>query len=322
MKDKILQVIKSTKFGNRKFYQIKSLLGKSHLPDMNFPELISIEVSSLCNLRCTHCPPQMEQYKDHVRDHSNIDFNLFNKLMDEIDQHGQRQIALHKDGEPLLHPNIIEILSRVNKYTHHNVYLTTNGHLLGDDIIHSILQNKIDVINISLGAASKEFYYKVRGRGFDKVIANIKNLLTSINKSNWKPKVIIQIINLKEYEEMNEEIIAFKKYWNNYDVEISVWDKLTWSTFETINFSYRYPCYSLWNSFNINSNGMVTACCMDWKQDLIIGNSDNKSIEEVWKDKALFKLREKHVRGQEESIDACIKCNYWQWQPMLLEYPL
>jgi radical SAM protein with 4Fe4S-binding SPASM domain len=264
----------------------------------------------------------MESYKTLVRNHNNIDINLFNKIMVEIDIQGKRQIALHKDGEPLLHPNIIEILARVKRNNQHTVYLTTNGHLLKADIIHSILENKIDVINFSIGAESEEFYSKVRGRGFKKVISNIKSFLTSIEKSIWKPKVIVQIIDLKEYEEMNEEIIAFKKFWDNYDVEIEVWKKLTWGTFENIKFSYRYPCYSLWNSFNINSNGIVTACCMDWKQDLIIGNSEDKTIEEIWKDNLLNNLREKHVLGEEESIEMCINCNYWQWQPMLLDYPL
>ncbi len=323
LKEKLIEKIKQTEFGNRKFCQLKKALGREPIPDLTFPELISIELSSRCNLACAHCPPHMKEFSTQTRVHSHIDFNLFIKLMDEIDKYGNREIALHKDGEPLLHPQIIEILERVKLNKSHTVYLTTNAHNLNNQIIEALLVNKIDIINFSIGANSEELYRKIRGKGFAKVISNIKNFLHSVENSEWKPKISVQIINLPEHQEMDEEIKKFKIFWSKFNVNISVWEKLTWNVFEDNNkLNYRYPCYSLWNSFNINSNAIVTACCMDWKQELVVGNVNNQKISEIWKASELKQLRQKHINGEEENIETCRNCNYWQWQPMLLKYPI
>lgn len=83
------------------------------------------------------------------------DIALFDRLMDEIDKKGNRQVALHKDGEPLLHPQITYILNRIKKYQNHAVYLTTNAHRLSGEIAHAIIDNRIDIVNFSIGAYSE-----------------------------------------------------------------------------------------------------------------------------------------------------------------------
>lgn len=322
MKEKLVEIIRKTKFGNYLFFRLKKTLGRLPVPDMDFSELVSLEVSSICNLSCIHCPPQLKNYKDERRKHTHINYELFCRMMDEIDKYGQRRIALHKDGEPLVHPRIIDILCRVKKNRNHIVYLTTNAHFLTKEVADEILKNGIDVINFSVGAATEKFYNKVRGKNFETVIANIRYFLSAVAGYENKPKVMVQIINLPEFKEMEEEIALFREYWKDFDVEISVWDKLSWGTFDdNPKFAYRYPCYSLWDSFYVNSNGVVTACCMDWKQQLVLGNAETSTISQMWKGDLARKLRKSHLSTEDKLPESCKKCNYWQWQPMLFEYP-
>jgi len=324
MKELFIEALRKTEIGNNLFFRVKKFLGRLPEPDMEFPELISLEVSSFCNLSCIHCPPQMKEYSGGRRKHNNIDIELFYKMMDEIDLRGPRRIALHKDGEPLLHPRIIDILCRVKKNVPHIVYLTTNAQLLTNEITHSILNNKIDVVNFSLGAATKEFYEKVRGKNFETVIGNVSNFIEEASQQISAPRIIAQIINLPEFPEMEKEIAAFRKKWEGANVEVSVWDKLSWGIFDDKSrASYRYPCYSLWDSFYVNSNGAATACCMDWKQELVLGNAFEESIAQMWKGEQIKNLRKKHLSNRAEDIPAaCKKCNYWQWQPMLFDYEI
>ena len=323
IKKNLISFLRQTKTGNNIFFGIKHKLGRVHMPDMSFPELISIEIASACNISCVHCPPQIRELSSQRRKHSIMDLDTFRRLMDEVDKFGPRRIALHKDGEPLLHPQIIDILKRVKQNNEHNVYLTTNAIKLSHETGESILENRIDIVNFSIGAATEKFYEKVRGKGYGKMMGNIHHFLELVESSDWKPKVLVQIINLPEFPEMEDEIQKFKQHWSKFKVEIEVWDKLTWGTFEPVKkLNYRYPCYSLWDSFNINSNGVVTACCMDWTQGLKIGDIKDKSIHEIWHDGALRKLRELHIAGKENELPPCAKCNYWEWQPMLKDYPL
>ncbi|MEJ2544854.1 MAG: SPASM domain-containing protein [Calditrichaceae bacterium] len=323
IRKKIIKPLSNSSFGHEFIYQAKKLTGRLPDPDYNFPQHISLEISSLCNLACVHCPPQSREFKEHHRQKGNMDIQLFNKVMDEIDQQGSRHIALHKDGEPLLHPETSYILQRVKKNQNHTVYLTTNAHRLTPKIGNEILDNQINVVNFSIGAYSGEFYNKVRGRGFDRVMENIHGFLDLVTQSEWQPEILVQIINLPEYDEMQDEIKNFKKYWSDYKVGLQIWDKLNWGVYDINQTKIkRYPCYSLWKYIFVNSDGKASACCMDWKQDLIIGNANKQSLSEIWKESQLKELRQKHINGQENTLPICDQCNYWSWLPKISNYKI
>ncbi len=323
IKQKIKDILSSNNTGRELIFRYKKLTGNIPVPDMEFPQLINIETVSSCNLACVHCPPHMKEFKNEVRKFGIMSMELFGKLMNEIDAYGERRIALHKDGEPLLHPKIIKILERVKRNRNHVVYLTTNAHRLSDEVSMSIFENRIDVINFSIGAATQEFYTKVRGKHFDKVIKNILSFLDLRAKSDWKPRVIVQIINLPQFREMENELKSFRKFWSRYDVEIQEWENLTWGVFDYKESGLkRYPCYSLWESTVVNSDGVVSACCMDWRQQLQTGNANEQNLKDIWKGEALRKIRKMHIEGREDELPICPTCNYWAWQSRLEEYPL
>lgn len=323
LKNIVNNSLNSSNAGRELLFLYKKYADKIPTIDMNFPELISLEIASSCNLSCVHCPPHLREYKDEVRKFGIMDMQLFEKCMDEIDENGNRSIALHKDGEPLLHPKIIEILERVKKNNEHTVYITTNAHPLKENISEAILKNKIDVVNFSIGAATEEFYNKVRGKNFNKVIDNIKLFLELREKSEWKPKVLVQIIDLPKFPEMKNEIKAFKKYWSAYNVQIQEWKELTWGVFESEESNIkRYPCYSLWESTFINSDGKSSACCMDWQQKLLTGDANIATIKEIWHGELQNKLRKMHIEKRENELPICPTCNYWSWQARLVDYPL
>lgn len=318
LKKKIVDNLNSSKFGSQMVAELKHRFGRLPAIDEEFPKLIGIELSSLCNLSCKHCPPQMN--KSNMK-HQMLDYDLFLKIIDEIDSFGKRRIALHKDGEPLLYPKIESVMARLKTKQMHHIYLSTNAHLLNENISLAILENSIDVVNFSIGAASAEFYSKVRGHNFDKVVKNIQNFLNLSEKYTNKPLIQVQIINLPEYSEINEEIESFKLFWKEFGVKIDVWDKLTWGVFDDDKSpKHRYPCLSLWESLDVNSDGTVSVCCMDWEHKLLVGNISEKSIYEIWHSPELRTIRDIHIGGRENELDACKKCNYWSWQARLKEY--
>ncbi|PKL84748.1 MAG: hypothetical protein CVV22_11205 [Ignavibacteriae bacterium HGW-Ignavibacteriae-1] len=320
IKSLLKKEIRKFEVGDKFISGFKELTGKLEVPSIHFPELIGIEISSICNLSCVHCPPQTESSSPK---HSMMDYDLFLKIIDEIDSVGKRRIALHKDGEPLIYPKIINVLERLKLNHEHEVYLTSNAHKLNKSISESILKNRVDIINFSLGAATEPFYKKVRGGNFGYVIKNIIAFLEMSENYKTKPLIKIQIINLPEFPEMAEELKLFKEFWSAYPVKIEEWDKLTWGLYDNSDsVSYRYPCYSLWNSMDINSDGTVSTCCMDWKHELIIGNINTVSLREVWHSESLNNLRIAHKKDNGISIEQCAGCNYWHWQPRLSNYPL
>ena len=120
---------------------------------------------------------------------------------------------------------------------------------------------------------------------------------------------------------MQDELKTFKKYWSDFDVELQVWEQLTWGVFEDNNKKIkRYPCYSLWESTFINSDGKASACCMDWQQKLLTGDANSDHIKDIWQGSLQQNLRKIHLDKKEKELPVCPNCNYWSWQPRLSEY--
>lgn len=316
----IAQQLKKIPILYRIYSDIKRYFVRVKVIDFEFPELVNIETASVCNLTCRHCPSHATGQSEKPRKFGVMPFERFNKIMDEVDVYGIRNISLHKDGEPLLNKEIIRIIERVKLNQNHYVYLTTNGHYLSDEIICAIVKNNIDRVNISIGAASSEAYKDIRGGELSKVIHNVNKLLDACDLHGVRTKVSVQIIRI-QYESIECEIEKFKEYWGDKNVDIEIWDELSWGIDNgQQDFKFRYPCYALWNSLTINHDGLVSACCMDWNQSLILGDVEKTSITEIWHSENVRNIRSRHIAKDYRSIQLCKKCNYWRWLPRIKKY--
>ncbi|MFQ5771596.1 MAG: SPASM domain-containing protein, partial [bacterium] len=75
----------------------------------------------------------------------------------------------------------------------------------------------------------------------------------------------------------------------------------------------RYPCGLLWIYPSINWNGNVSACCVDWMEELIIGDVNKQSIEDVWNGEEIKELRKMHVSGYIPRNHPCYECDGWSF---------
>ena len=94
------------------------ILGKSSLN--TYPNEINIEPTNKCNMKCKFCARH-----NLTRANCDMDFTKFCDITDEVKEHTDafKFIGI---GEPLLHPNIAEMI----EYAHSKgitTYLTTNG---------------------------------------------------------------------------------------------------------------------------------------------------------------------------------------------------
>lgn len=162
------------------------------------PFYINLDVTHRCNLNCLGCryhstesdlPSRSAQM---VKD---LPFDLVNRLCQELKHMGAERILLIGEGEPLLHPNIFEIISKCKESGFH-VAMFTNGTLLDSARIASILDSRLDVLQVSLWASSPEIYEKnypgTDPNNFNKVVEGLKNLNSMIKqRKNNRPSVLL-----------------------------------------------------------------------------------------------------------------------------------
>ena len=77
-----------------------------------FPSQIIVDATEVCNLACVHCPHPDFKKSEHYRARY-LPTGLNAKMVDEVRHYGKKKtqyIRYTSNGEPLVHPNIYDML--------------------------------------------------------------------------------------------------------------------------------------------------------------------------------------------------------------------
>src|SRR5262245_17002019 len=188
-----------------------------------FPQIIVLENTTVCNLRCIHCP-QGQGYPERPDYHAvYMDWDVYTKAIDEIAEHRITLLRYSPAGEALIHPQFLDQVVYAKRKGVTPVNLTTNGLTLdnpavlegrrqpGKTILDVLLETGIDIIDISLDAASRESYEKIRVlSSYHRVWSNIHRLLYLREKKRAPTKLMLSII---DQPESHDEVARFVEYW-------------------------------------------------------------------------------------------------------------
>lgn len=148
-----------------------------YLDEVPYPNLVMLEASSFCNLRCLMCPRTIG--KSPSAGASGQEFgNLKMDLLDRLDTLFRQapSVVLSWFGEPLMNKQLPEIVRRIKTYGA-NVHVTTNGMLLTEQVAEQLVRAGLDHLAISIDAADSETFRQLRpGADLDTVKTNILNL--------------------------------------------------------------------------------------------------------------------------------------------------
>jgi MoaA/NifB/PqqE/SkfB family radical SAM enzyme len=120
---------------------------------------------------------------------------------------GTRRLTLTGEGEPFLHPEILKMISTVKAARFHLTVLT-NGTLLDEESVQSLIDSRLDVVNVSLWASSPEKYEKsypgTEPHNFEKVVNGLKLVSYHKAKKNSElPRVVLhQPVTRYNYQEI------------------------------------------------------------------------------------------------------------------------
>lgn len=297
---------------------IRNMIEKRQI-SMEFPASLFIEPTNLCNLKCSMCPQSLEglmEGQGQKIERGLMDFDLYKGIIDESLKFGKRTtIFFHKDGEPLLHPRLPEMIEyAVSRKAAYQTHLSTNAMLLNQKTRDSLLKSGIDSIIINIDAATEETYIKIKKvPGLDKVEENIKDFVETKKKLGLnKPLIRVKLIAV---EENLGEVEAFKKKWNKLADEVVISREFSWPGFmqkkkdaPEYGSDERYPCISLWLALAINWDGTVSVCCIDFYHRGILGNLRESTINKIWKGEKLKGIRVAHLDGKFKSVPVCSDC--------------
>ncbi|MEQ8768384.1 MAG: radical SAM protein [Planctomycetota bacterium] len=281
-----------------------------------FPESLGVEMTNRCNLDCVFCPRD-----DIERPLQNMKDELFQKIADEASHHEFVSFQPQGLGESMAHTRWSALIGYASDKGVWPMTLISNGGLLNDEKIEALLSSKVEVITFSIDSTDPEVFAKVRRRGkLPAIEEKVRQLLEEKKRRKLdKPRIVLRIIRMKENE---HEIGEFYQRWTPYlgeGDEITTSEVHTWQgrvedrTVESFvpvagQEDPRVPCCMPFKQLNVLVDGDATPCCYDNNAKLLVGNVREKSIEEIWHDEPIEKLRRLHLEGKVDQIPFCAGC--------------
>lgn len=276
----------------------------------NFPRVVALESSSLCNSRCSICAHQFL-----TRTAGIMSFDLFKAAADECARHPATKLYLSGFGEPFLDPALGEKIDYA-KGKGLWVGLVTNGSLIDDQIARELVRAGLDELNISIDGFSPAVYNQIRrGLDFIRVSANIERLVQL--RSGNQPVINLEVV---VFEKNLDDVKLGYQHWRRIVDHVILrrpQDWLATITASTLGASLcprariRPPCHYPFTELTIYHQGTAPLCCLDYDALVKIGTFPQRSIQEIWTGEPLSAIRALHLRAEQQKISACRRCSYF-----------
>ena len=259
---------------------------------------IYLEITNNCNLNCDFCIK-------NIRNKEYIKIDNFKTIINKI-KNNTEYLYFHILGEPLMHPDINELINIASKQFKINI--TTNGYL-----INRIKNNKnIRQINISLHSYNDK--YKI---SLNKYLDNIFNTIEELIKSNtyislrmWVKnkhnQEMINYINKRYNTKITDNIDNFtikdKLYINNFH-------EFIWPDLNNNYYNEQGTCYALKDHIGILVDGTIVPCCLDTQGIINLGNIYKDTLDNILKQERVITMInnfKKHKKYEE----LCKHCRF------------
>ncbi|MCR6628811.1 MAG: radical SAM protein [Magnetospirillum sp.] len=282
------------------------------------PVEVYVQIARRCNLRCTMCGHEVWQ--------SNSGFmepELFDRVLAECAANGVKRLhVLSGQGEPLLHPQVFEMLEKAVAQGL-EVGIVTNGTPLTPERCERLAGLGLSYIQFSFAGWDKDSYERTYvGAKFERVIENLKRMaaLTQGGKTNFMIKAVCSGDNWAEVRDRTRAFLAehgvervFTVIANNFGGHVQhgrfFEDHQVWSL-KNLAHQRRMPCRVFLKAVGVFCDGTVTACgCYDSNAELKIGHILENSLADIRKGAEFRRILQGFRTGELADVPMCGKCD-------------
>lgn len=308
-----------------------------------FPDVIQIELTEACDLSCLMCPlPHEQRHGDGKGIYEVADLERERKLF-----RAASGVELTGFGEILCHPHLVDCL-RWFRQQNLGVQATSNGNRLSSELSRTIVtENLLDVLCISVDAATPSTYERIRRRGdFARLRRNLDHLASARGghpmrfflsfaamKTNihelpdfvrWASelradRVIVQHImeaahtkglGLNNYRDEAQKYLAEAGQVADETGIVLDGRNLPEQGASGYSDGLVKDCPFPWRHTFLKANRRIAACAMVW-EDLDLGDFD-QGFESTWYSENYQSFRRRMAGLQPPA--PCVRCQYFGWR--------
>jgi len=271
---------------------------------------VYIEITNICNLNCSFCPPC-------PREKRTMTVREFEYILNQVKPTGA-QIYLHVKGEPLLHPELDEILTLALQYDI-PANLTTNGTLLMQNRSLLLGAPSLRQVNISLHSQESGYdpEYLETAAQFGIDAAKQGHPIVSYRLWNGEPGASMDQNSLfalntiaaffgqsAEDPKRGREAAKFAQ-----NVYAAFEEQFEWPAMDAPEIAKRGKCLGGREMLAVLCGGTVVPCCLDDGGVIALGNIFKTDLERIM-DTPRYKALVAGFCGGNISEPLCRRCRY------------
>lgn len=293
----------------------------------SWPIHIHVELTNYCNLRCPVCPTGSGRLN---RQPAFMDPALFDRVMNEVGPY-LLTMSLWGWGEPLLHPQLAEIL-RITQNRGVTTFLSTNGQNLDDETVQqALIKYPPTHLFVCLDGLTDETNNLFRtGSKLAPALAGVRQLAKMKRQKNSRlPVLQFRYIVMKHNEHELPQVPEFAAE-NQFDEIIirtlNIIDAPEDAHRQLIPDGEKFRAYDYANDKRISrtdficekaftfpaifADGTVVACDQDCTAQQPIGSiADGSSFASTWWSKRATETR-RQIRDNPETLSFCKNCPF------------
>lgn len=301
----------------------KKALNLEEIPE--FPLQIDFELNYSCNFSCSMCTWSSELTSGKGKK-TWFDFEHFKDVIDQGTENGLCAIRLNYINEPFIRKDIFDFIEYAKSKGILDIYLSTNGSLLTENISKKLLNSGLTRLQVSIDATTKQTFDKIRqGGDFDKVVKNTLKFL-EIRKQYNKELPTLRV-NFVKTEINMHELKDFIEFWKNKAECIGVQDLVSIMKPDKSDKNRgKYTCAQPFYHMTIRYDGTILPCCNFFGAKIPISRLRNnfsniknlnnidldslpiKDVKESWNSSTMKNLQKMHFEGRYRDNKTCKEC--------------
>lgn len=180
-----------------------------------YPELVRLDATWRCNLRCKHC--QTGMFREPGSHYSDLSTEELEELFKQLSRLGTKQIGF-LGGEPLLRHDLVSLA-----WTLHSLgirpSITSNGWLINDRMAYVLTQEVPVDVAVSLDGPDRSSHDNIRGKGsFERAVKALQQLV----KYRGRSRTVLIGISAVVHRHCQAGVNGFLDLANKLDVDYMV----------------------------------------------------------------------------------------------------
>lgn len=298
------------------------------------PFTVLIEPTSLCNFRCIQCFQSVPTPSYFTRSRMHMPLSRFRQAIDQLGRwpgvkHKVLKLSLY--GEPLLSPDFAEMLRIATRAgVAERIETTTNASLLTRELAERLVDYQLDYMRVSIYSADDDRHREIT-RSVVQPAAVHENLrvLQEVKRARGSKKPFVSCKMLDAYGDENDR---FARMYGDVADEVYLDKPHSWIKVEGADFietyyedeasnvacdlgahsTERIACPMAFTTMAVRSNGDVSPCCVDFIGGTNLANTQELSLEEIWRSDAWYEFQKLQLEGRKDQNSSCHRCDIYR----------